>query len=84
MKEAHQSRYSIHLGCNKMYRDLKIVYWWPGMKKSIARYVGQCDTCQRVKIEHSETRQKFVTVGDSKMEVGTCHHGFRNRATKKP
>ena len=35
-----------------MYKDLKIVYWWPGMKKSIARYVSQCDTCQRVKIEH--------------------------------
>ena len=37
-----------------MYRDLKVVYWWSGIKKSIARYVGQCDTCQRIKIKHQK------------------------------
>ena len=35
-----------------MYRDLREVYWWPGMKRGIAQYVAHCDTCQRIKAEH--------------------------------
>ncbi|KAJ9545164.1 hypothetical protein OSB04_024871 [Centaurea solstitialis] len=38
MDEAHQSRYSIHPGSDKMYKGLKEHYWWPGMKKDIATY----------------------------------------------
>jgi hypothetical protein len=44
--EAHESTYSIHLGGNKMYRDLKVTYWWYGMKRDVAKYVALCDTCQ--------------------------------------
>nr|GEX72490.1 retrotransposon protein, putative, Ty3-gypsy subclass [Tanacetum cinerariifolium] len=29
MDEAHKSKYSVHLGVNKMYYDLKDRYWWP-------------------------------------------------------
>ncbi|GKC35147.1 putative reverse transcriptase domain-containing protein [Tanacetum coccineum] len=39
MDEAHKSKYSIHLGVDKMYYDLRDRYWWPGMKKDIAEYV---------------------------------------------
>nr|GEX45380.1 hypothetical protein [Tanacetum cinerariifolium] len=39
MVEAHKSKYSVHLGADKMYYDLKDMYWWPGMKKDIAKYV---------------------------------------------
>jgi hypothetical protein len=46
LREAHESAYSIHLGRNKMYHDLKITYWWHGMKRDIAEYVALCDTCQ--------------------------------------
>ena len=28
LEEAHNSRYIIHLGYTKMYRDLREVYWW--------------------------------------------------------
>ncbi|GJY03673.1 putative reverse transcriptase domain-containing protein [Tanacetum coccineum] len=38
--EAHKSKYSIHLGADKMYYDLRDRYWWPGMKKDIAEYEG--------------------------------------------
>nr|GEZ14942.1 putative reverse transcriptase domain-containing protein [Tanacetum cinerariifolium] len=38
MYESHKSKYSIHLGSNKMYQDLKQLYWWPNMKANIANY----------------------------------------------
>ncbi|GKA09494.1 putative reverse transcriptase domain-containing protein [Tanacetum coccineum] len=33
------------------YLDLKKLYWWPNMKAIIAKYVGKCLTCSRVKAE---------------------------------
>ncbi|GKD59172.1 putative reverse transcriptase domain-containing protein, partial [Tanacetum coccineum] len=29
MHEPHKSKYSIHSGSNKMYQDMKKLYWWP-------------------------------------------------------
>ncbi|GJZ13621.1 putative reverse transcriptase domain-containing protein [Tanacetum coccineum] len=52
MDEAHKSKYSIHPGADKMYYDLKDMYWWPGMKKDIVVYVSRCLTCLKVKAEH--------------------------------
>ncbi|KAJ9544960.1 hypothetical protein OSB04_024667 [Centaurea solstitialis] len=52
MDEAHQSKYSIHPGSDKMYKGLKEHYWWPGMKKDIATYVSKCLTCARIRAEH--------------------------------
>ncbi|KAK9048621.1 hypothetical protein SSX86_032414 [Deinandra increscens subsp. villosa] len=54
MDEAHKSRYSIHPGSDKMYQDLKGLYWWPNMKADIARYVSKCLTCAMVKTEHQK------------------------------
>nr|GEV91103.1 hypothetical protein [Tanacetum cinerariifolium] len=39
MRESHKSKYSIHPGSNKMYQDLKKLYWWLNMKAEIATYV---------------------------------------------
>ncbi|GJX56461.1 putative reverse transcriptase domain-containing protein [Tanacetum coccineum] len=36
MHKSHKSKYSIHLGSDKMYQDLKLLYWWPNMKVDIA------------------------------------------------
>ncbi|GJZ43176.1 putative reverse transcriptase domain-containing protein [Tanacetum coccineum] len=52
MDEAHKMRYSVHPGADKMYYDLRDMYWWPGMKKEIAIYVSKCLTCAKVKAEH--------------------------------
>ncbi|GJS39757.1 putative reverse transcriptase domain-containing protein [Tanacetum coccineum] len=52
MDKAHNSKYSIHPGADKMYYDLRNRYWWPGMKKDIAEYVSKCLTCLKVKSEH--------------------------------
>ncbi|GKC01139.1 putative reverse transcriptase domain-containing protein [Tanacetum coccineum] len=51
MHESHKSKYSIHPGSDKMYQDLKKLYWWPNMKAVIFEYVGKCLTCSRVKAE---------------------------------
>jgi hypothetical protein len=52
LKEAHEIAYSIHLGSEKMYQDLKKRFWWYGMKREITEYVARCDSCQRIKAEH--------------------------------
>ncbi|GJT31798.1 putative reverse transcriptase domain-containing protein [Tanacetum coccineum] len=52
MHESHKSKYSIHPGSDKMYQDMKKLYWWPNMKANIATYVSKCLTCAKVKAEH--------------------------------
>nr|XP_016457847.1 PREDICTED: uncharacterized protein LOC107781627 [Nicotiana tabacum] len=52
LSEAHYSRYAVHPGATKMYRDLRQIYWWNGMKKNIVEMVAQCPNCQQVKAEH--------------------------------
>ncbi|GJU23375.1 putative nucleotidyltransferase, ribonuclease H [Tanacetum coccineum] len=54
MHESHKSKYSIHPGSDKMYQDLKKLYWWPNMKAEIATYVRKCMTCAKVKAEYQK------------------------------
>ncbi|GKB63104.1 putative reverse transcriptase domain-containing protein [Tanacetum coccineum] len=51
MHESHKSKYSIHPGSNKMYQDLKKLYWWPNTKADISTYVSKCLTYAKVKAE---------------------------------
>ena len=55
LDEAHHSKLSIHPGSNKMYHDLRHLYWWSNMKQDITKYVVECDTCGRVKADHMRT-----------------------------
>ncbi|GJV46030.1 putative reverse transcriptase domain-containing protein [Tanacetum coccineum] len=52
MHESHKLKYSIHLGSDKMYQDMKKLYWWLNTKADITTYVSKCLTCARVKAEH--------------------------------
>jgi hypothetical protein len=52
MDEAHLSKFSIDPGSTKMYQDLKQNFWWTRIKREIAKYVSECDICQRVKASH--------------------------------
>ncbi|GKE91864.1 putative reverse transcriptase domain-containing protein, partial [Tanacetum coccineum] len=52
MHESHKSKYSIHPGFDKMYQDMKKLYWWPNMKANIATYISKCLTYARVKAEY--------------------------------
>ncbi|XP_022020032.1 uncharacterized protein LOC110920104 [Helianthus annuus] len=55
LQEAHNCRYSVHPGGDKMYQDLKKNYWWMGMKKSVATYVAKCLTFSQVKAKHQQS-----------------------------
>ncbi|GJW17496.1 putative reverse transcriptase domain-containing protein [Tanacetum coccineum] len=48
----HKSKYLFIPGSDKMYQDMKKLYWWPNMKANIATYVSKCLTCAKVKAEH--------------------------------
>ncbi|GJV82489.1 putative reverse transcriptase domain-containing protein [Tanacetum coccineum] len=54
MHESHKSKYSVHSGSDKMYQDMKQLYWWPNMKSNVATYVSKYLTCLRVKAEHQK------------------------------
>ncbi|GJU72799.1 putative reverse transcriptase domain-containing protein [Tanacetum coccineum] len=60
MHESHKSKYSIHPGSDKMYQDMKKLYWWPNMKAEIATYVSKCLTCAKVKLEYQKSSGLLV------------------------
>ena len=51
IEEAHGTRYSIHQVSNKMYYDLREIYWWEGLKREIAEFVAKCPNCKQVKAD---------------------------------
>ena len=51
LEEAHHSKMTIHPGGDKMYRGMKRIFFWAGMKKDVAEFVSKCMVCQQVKAE---------------------------------
>ncbi|GJT46772.1 putative reverse transcriptase domain-containing protein [Tanacetum coccineum] len=45
---------------DKMYQDLKQLYWWPNMKANIATYVSKCLTCAQFKAKHQKPSSLLV------------------------
>ncbi|GKC71770.1 putative reverse transcriptase domain-containing protein, partial [Tanacetum coccineum] len=60
MNKSHRSKYSIHPGSDKVYEDLKKLYWWPDMKAEIATYVSKCLTYAKVKAEYQKPSSLLV------------------------
>ena len=63
LEEAHSSRYSIHPGFTKMYRDIREVYWWDVIKKDIVMFALYCLNCKQVKTEHQKPSGLFQEMG---------------------
>ena len=59
---AHCTPYSVHPGGDKLYMDLKKTFWWPGMRRDIAKFMSQFLTCQKVKIEHGRPQGKIQSL----------------------
>nr|GEU67069.1 retrotransposon protein, putative, Ty1-copia subclass [Tanacetum cinerariifolium] len=73
MRESHKSKYSIHPGSEKMYQDLKKLYWWPNIKAIIAEYVGKCLTCSRVKAECQKPSGLLNALG-TQLDMSMAYH----------
>ncbi|GKC52833.1 putative reverse transcriptase domain-containing protein [Tanacetum coccineum] len=68
MDEAHKTRYSVHPGADKMYHDLRDMYWWPGMKRDIATSKSRHDTIWVVVDRLTKSAHFLVTREDYSME----------------
>ncbi|GJV50077.1 putative reverse transcriptase domain-containing protein [Tanacetum coccineum] len=84
MHESHKSKYSIHPGSEKMYQDVKKLYWWPNMKADIATYVSKCLTCAKVKAEHQRQSGLLVQpeIPHWKWKWDIYLDGFSHQASK--
>ncbi|XP_068212146.1 uncharacterized protein [Palaemon carinicauda] len=43
---AHEDSFSGHFGVCKTHSRLAKYFWWPGLKSSVKKFVGSCETCQ--------------------------------------
>ncbi|GJZ33389.1 putative reverse transcriptase domain-containing protein [Tanacetum coccineum] len=68
MHESYKSKYSIHPGSDKMYQDLKKLYWWPNMKAKIATYVSKCLTCAKAKGRSHYAKAEIGKVSSTGLE----------------
>jgi hypothetical protein len=68
MDEAHCSRYSLHLGTNKMYQDLKNNFWWTRMKREIES--------RRVKADHLRPVQNLQPLSILEWKWENIHMDF--------
>jgi hypothetical protein len=76
LDEAHTSRYSIHPSSTKMYHDLRQQFWWTRMKRETARYVSECDTCQKVKADYMKPRGLLRPLSILDWKWGDISTGF--------
>lgn len=53
LRESHNDPQSGHLGIDKTHRRLTVAYYWPNLFRDAAKYVRECDTCQRMKVEQA-------------------------------
>nr|GEV85418.1 putative reverse transcriptase domain-containing protein [Tanacetum cinerariifolium] len=84
MHESHKSKYSIHPSSDKMYQDMKKLYWWPNMKANIATYVIKCLTCARVKAEHQRPSGLLVQPAIPEWKWDNITMDFITKLPKSP
>nr|GEZ75636.1 reverse transcriptase domain-containing protein [Tanacetum cinerariifolium] len=79
MHESHKSKYSIHSGSDKIYRNIKKLYWWPNMKANIATYKALGTNLDMSTIYHPETNgQSKRTIQTLKDMLSACAIDFGN------
>nr|GEX22706.1 reverse transcriptase domain-containing protein [Tanacetum cinerariifolium] len=82
MHKSHKLKYSVHLGSDKMYQDIKLLYWWPNMKADITTYAFQKAMGTRLDMStvyHPETnRQSERTIQTLEDMLRACVIDFGN------
>ncbi|GJU08789.1 reverse transcriptase domain-containing protein [Tanacetum coccineum] len=79
MHESHKSKYSIHPGSDKMYQDLKKLYWWPNMKAIITgdsyMEMGK-NNDELYRDSHFTSRfwQSMQNALDTQLDMSTAYH----------
>nr|GEW82585.1 hypothetical protein [Tanacetum cinerariifolium] len=94
MHESNKSKYSIHPGSDKMYQDLKRLYWWPNIKAEIATYVittpalrlHHLRRCMGVSFDHLSVGLKLEIVSSlaQRSSMRQPRRLFKSRAASKP
>nr|GEV11797.1 putative reverse transcriptase domain-containing protein [Tanacetum cinerariifolium] len=75
-------------GFEKMYQDMKKLYWWPNMKADIATYVSKCLTYAKVKAKHQrpsgllETTKKIILIKQRIQAAQDRQKSYANRKRK--
>nr|GEX07029.1 putative reverse transcriptase domain-containing protein [Tanacetum cinerariifolium] len=80
MHKSHKSKYSVHPGSDKMYQDMKKLYWWPNMKADIATY--RYADLERNLMEFKVGVRVMLKAGASQ-ELIRVHHTFHVSNLKK-
>nr|GEZ67565.1 putative reverse transcriptase domain-containing protein [Tanacetum cinerariifolium] len=76
MHESHKSKYSIHPGSDKMYQDMKKLYWWPNMKADIATYA-------KVKAEHQRPSGSLQNALGTRLDMSTAYQPETDDQSKR-
>jgi len=45
LDEGHNTPHSVHYGGDKLYKDLKQIFWCSNKKQEVVDYVAKCLTC---------------------------------------
>ncbi|KAG8489397.1 hypothetical protein CXB51_017396 [Gossypium anomalum] len=70
LKKAHGGLYAMHLGGNKLYHDLRELYWWPGLKRET--FVAGKDTILEVG-EGNHGLCEWATLDTNEEGPGLCN-----------
>ncbi|GJY42423.1 putative reverse transcriptase domain-containing protein [Tanacetum coccineum] len=76
MHEFHKSKYSIHPGSDKMYLDIKKLYWWPNMKAIITEFWQSLQNALGTQLDMS-TAYHPETDGQSERTIQTLEDMLR-------
>nr|GEY36370.1 hypothetical protein [Tanacetum cinerariifolium] len=82
MHESHKSKYYVHSGSNKMYQNMKQLYWWPNMKADITTYVSKCLICLKdnitmdfvTKLPRTPIGYDTIWAMGTRLDMSTAYH----------